>query len=247
VGARLEDLPEHIRVACVRLRDALEGLLGIQLVALWAFGAAICPDRPKGRGDVDIYAVLSSKPEPGTTAKLEAVQAAIGRELGIEWDSWYILEAEARTAELPRHALGDAIDGSWSLHRAHWLAGDYIALSGYEPQDLVVSPTWSELLEGLKHELAFIDEAMAAHTGVAYYSAYCVANACRILYSVEHTNVVVSKRAASLWALAHMPAVLHSAIRAAIRVYDDEATRDDIDALSSCGDLVVEAAHQRLV
>ena len=243
----VESLPAEVRRACMRLGEELATLPGLDLVALWAYGAMTRPDRPRGPGDVDTHGVLGFRPGPHTVRRIDEVHDAIARDLGIEWDSWYILEEDARRAQPPRHAFREAyVDRAWSLHRAHWLAGEHVTLLGSTPGGLVVPPTWPELLDGLRHELSFIVRQREEGRHDAPHAAYAVSNACRILYSVENRNVVVSKRAAALWALDHAPADWHPAIRRALLVYDGELAGDDAAILNSSVDGIVEAVGLRL-
>ncbi len=56
----------------------------------------------------------------------------------VEWDSWYLLPCDATGEWSPRHVLREnTFDGAWVLHRAHWLAGQYINLVGADPTDVV--------------------------------------------------------------------------------------------------------------
>ena len=243
----LESLPDDLRLACTRLRDELGSLLGPELVALWAYGAAIRPDRPRRLGDVDTHGVLRSTPDQHTAAKIDELHEEVARELGVELDSWYILEADARGAQPPRHAVQkELVDGWWSLHRAHWVAGEYVVLHGCPAADLVRPPTWPEIEDGLRYELAFITSFVEEGKSDSGHAAYAISNACRIIYSLSHRDVVISKRAATLWALEHMPASWQPAIRAAIRVYDAEDDDDDARVLKTSMQTIVAAAQGRL-
>ena len=243
----LESLPEAVRHACVRLRDGLHDLLGPQLVSLWAYGAATRPDRPKRLGDVDTHGVLQNRQDTLIATRIDELHAAIGGDLQIEWDSWYVLEEDARNAAPPKHALRhELVDSSWSLHRAHWLAGEYVLLHGCAAADLVRPPTWAEMEAGLRSELSFITQSIQEGNTDAGYAAYAVSNACRIIYSLENQDVVVSKRAAALWAFEHMPASWQPAIRAALRFYDGEDDERDTDLLRQAMPIIVAVAAERL-
>src|SRR5688572_2024362 len=54
----VESLPDEVRRACMRLGETLATLPGLDLVALWAYGAMTRPDRPRVPGDVDTHGVL---------------------------------------------------------------------------------------------------------------------------------------------------------------------------------------------
>jgi hypothetical protein len=243
----LESLPEEVRLACMRLCNELKDLLGPELISLWAYGAATRPDRPKRLGDVDTHGVLRSRPARHTAVRIEELHAAIARDLGIEWDSWYVVGKDARSAPPPKHALREnLVDSSWSLHRAHWLAGEYVLLHGCTAANLIQPPTWPEMEAGLRGELSFLTRLSEEGGRDADHTAYAVSNACRIIYSLENRNVVVSKRAAALWALEHMPASWQPAISAAIRVYDGEDDKQDASVLQRSMAPIIAAAAERL-
>lgn len=244
----LEVLVPAVRIACARLREGLHTLLGDQLVALWAYGAATQADHPKRMGDVDTHCLLASQPSPSTAQEIRALQEAIARDAKIEWDSWYILESDAHHASPPRHVLGDVtlVDGAWALHRAHWLAGQYVLLHGTPPTAVVPSPVWTELEAGLRNELEHIERFISDGQDASEYCAYAVWNACRIIYSIENRDVVISKRRAALWALERMPGSWHSAIHAAGRVYEDQVTGEDVSALRLGMPVIVAEARRRL-
>lgn len=240
-------LPSSARDACIELREGLESLLGEDLVALWAYGAATFADRPNRLGDVDTYGILASRPTQETAVAIDRLHAVSAEAARIEWDSWYVLEANARFSQPPTHAFrSDLVDQSWALHRAHWLAGQYVGLSGRSPRRIVQSPTWPELREGLDGEFLFMERLLAEDRDEAGESAFLTWNACRIIYSLETRNVVVSKKAAAGWALEHLPGKWHKAIRAAGRVYDGVADGEDEAVLRAQRSEIVDAARERL-
>jgi len=243
VGNALHDLPADLRLALTRLRVGLLKALGDDLVCLVAYGSATRPDRPRHRGDVDTHGVLRVAPDPEAATRIEQVHDAIAAEFGIEWDSWYILERDARRPEPPSHALRrDLVDRSWSLHRAHWLAGEYILLHGSPAAELVPPPTWPELEAGLRGEAASILRELAAGRDDAPFAAYAVANACRILYSITSRDVVVSKRAALSWGRAHLPETWAPAIESAERVSDGDELAGDAQAVRAhLGEIIAAA------
>lgn len=244
----LGELPPTVREACLRLRDGLTDLLGRELVALWAYGAATFPDRPNRLGDVDTHGVLVTPPDRDTASAIDELQESIAQDSGIEWDSWYILESDAREVQPPRHVLrADLVDDAWALHRAHWLAEQYVALHGCLPSELVRPPSWAELKEGLQDELLFIEELLEEGRDDAGHAAFATWNACRIIYSLETRQVVVSKRAAALWALDNLRSSWHAPIRAAGRVYDGQADDDDALVLKSSLTDIVSATRDRLL
>jgi len=226
-------LPDHVRVACLDLRDMLLAILERRLVGLWVHGAVVSDDRPLRSGDVDTYGVLSSPVARGATGLIDSAHERAAALHGIEWDSWYILEEDVAGASQPVHALReDFRDEAWALHRAHWIAGEYAVLHGPELSTLVPPPTWAELEEGLRSEFGFVDRIVRCGPHDAGHAAYAVLQSCRIIYSLRTRDVVVSKRAAAHWALEHLPDHWRPAIRAAERVYDGRPKTADQDVLA---------------
>jgi hypothetical protein len=103
----------------------------------------------------------------------------------------------------------------------------------------VQSPTWAELEEALRSEFLFMERIVQEGRRDAGHAAFVVWNGCRILYSMETRDVVVSKRAAAQWALDHVPNSWHAAIRAADRVYDGAHESDDEPTLAAALDPII--------
>jgi hypothetical protein len=60
-----------------------------------------------------------------------------------------------------------------------------------------------------------------------FEATYAILTGSRILGAHETNDVVISKRAAGGWALEHLPARWHPALRAALRAYDGRASEAD--------------------
>lgn len=241
-------MPPTAARALEELRVGLLDRLDDGLVALWAYGAATFPDRPKLLGDVDTHAVLRETPTPHMTASIRDLHDSIARRCEIEWDSWYILEADARRSTPPHHALRPAlVDESWALHRAHWLAGQFIGLHGLRPAELVGAPTWHEQLEALESELEYIEQRIDEGMKDEHYAAFITWNACRIMYSLRSRDVVTSKAAAARWAREALPERWAPAIEAAGRVYDGRSATRDLDHLRATLTEIVSAARAELL
>ena len=242
----IETLPTAARMACERLRDELQETLGEDLIALWAYGAMTFEDRPK-LGDVDTHGVLARPPEPEMARTIDQIHESIANDLGVVWDSWYILKTDATTARHPCHAFREhLVDQAWGLHRAHWLAGQYVAISGSVPGDIIAPPRWQELMEALHNELVFVEKLVEEGGDILADAAYAVWNSCRIIYSLETRDVVVSKLAAARWALDHLPSDWHAAIRAAGRVYDGTEQSGDRSLLKSSMAPIMGLARDRI-
>jgi len=123
-------------------------------------------------------------------------------------------------------------DTAWALHRAHWLAGQYVQLHGLAPAEIVPAPTWAELEIDLNRELEHIERHVLESDNDPHEAAYAIFNGSRITRSIEARDVVLSKRAAGEWALDHLPERWHPAIRAAGRAYDAQATPEDAELLA---------------
>lgn len=232
-GVPLEKVPLSARTAWLALRDELNQILRDDLVAMWAYGGTIAVDDPAHVGDLDTYVVLSRRPDDATVRAIEDAQDGIGKSHGIAWDTWYVLAEAARNSDSPRHAWREERrDTSWAVNRAHWLAGRYAILHGPEAVDLVKAPTWEELEGELSRELEHIERHVVEGDTDPYEATYAILNGSRIIHSVETHSVAISKRAAGMWALEHLPTRWHPALRAALRNYDGRPTDEDVSLLA---------------
>jgi len=228
VSVQLEQLPETARLAWTRLRDELAAVLRDDLVAIWAYGGTTAVDGPPRSADLDTYVVVRRAPDERTAQAIEAIHAAIAGQAGVEWDAWYVLEADAGRPDAPRHAFHpDRRDTSWAINRAHWLAGRYAHVHGREPAGLVPPPTWSELEADLDRELEHIERHVIEGDTDAYEATYAILNGSRIVRALETADAAISKRAAGHWALEHLPDRWHALLHAAGRAYDGTGTPDD--------------------
>ena len=232
-GVALEKVPHAARTAWLALRDELNRILRADLVAMWAYGGTIAVDDPAHAADLDTYVILSRRPDDATIRAIEDAQDAIATSHGVEWDAWYVLADAARGADAPRHAWREERrDTSWAVNRAHWLAGRYAILHGPDAADLVNAPTWEELESELSRELEHIERHVVEGDTDPYEATYAVLNGSRIIHSVETRSVVISKRAAGVWALEHLPARWRPALGAALRNYDGRPGDDDLSLLA---------------
>ncbi len=200
MGVELDALPLAVRLGCAALRDELVALLGDNLAALWVHGAVTFEGHAFRSGDVDTHAVVREPLPREICAAIDEIHETTSRKFELEWDSWYVLERDVAGRRPPAHAFREKlIDDAWALHRAHWLAGQYVRLYGQEPLGLVQPPTWAELEEALRSEFLFIEQIVEEGRRDAAEAAFVVWNGCRILYSLETRDVVVSKRAAARW------------------------------------------------
>jgi hypothetical protein len=219
---------DEIRDLCTAFLEGLESILGAKLHAVYLYGAVTFPETDY-TGDVDFHVIVTEPPTEAERAALLGLHDRLARDfppLGAELDGYYILLADARRSERPRHLLfSNLVDDSWALHRAHLLAGRCIVLHGPDPKTIYVPPTRSEIEDALRGELDYVE----AH--LAQYPAYCVLNLCRLMYSHETRDVVTSKAAAASWAMDRF-AAWRPLIEAARRSYAREDTAEDRDLLA---------------
>jgi hypothetical protein len=229
----VQQLPEHARTAWLRLRDELVAILGGDLVAIWAFGGTIAIERPPTAADLDTYVILRAPADDATAGRIEEAEAAIAADAGVEWDSWYVLEADARRGDWPPHAFrADRRDTTWAINRAHWLAGRVLVLHGAAPADIVSAPTWGELEIDLDREIEHLEAHVAAGDTDPFEATYAILNGSRIVSALDTGDVAISKAAAGEWGLANLPDRWHAALLAAQRAYAGKETADDLDLLA---------------
>jgi hypothetical protein len=230
----LDRLPDAPRIAWTRLRDELLELLGDQLVAIWAYGGTTSVDTPpRPDPELDTYVIVHRRIDESTGRAIDAIEAAIAADTGVEWDNWYVPEADERRADPPRHAYRpDRRDTTWAVTRAHFLAGRYALIHGPDPADVVPPPTWPELEADLDREVEHIERHVAEGDTDPYEATYAILNGSRILRALETRDVAISKREAGEWALAHLADRWHPVVNAALRAYERHATPDDPDLLA---------------
>lgn len=229
----LDELPEKARKAWRSLRDELERILGDELVAIWAHGGTTAIEDGPHIADLDTYVIVARRPDQETARRIEEAHDAIARIHGVEWDAWYVLEADARRSDPPHHAFRpERRDTSWAIHRAQWLAGRWVPVHGPAPATIVAAPTWAELEGELSRELEHIERHIFEGETDPVEATYAILNGARILHALETRSVAISKRAAGTWALEQLPVRWHPAVRAAIRSYEGQTGPDDARLLA---------------
>ncbi len=233
-GVPLQDVPPRARAAWSDLRDRLRSTLGNDLVAMWAHGGTTSVGDAAHAGDLDTYVIVARQLDARTTRRIQEAHETTARVHDFEWDAWYVLADDARHPDPPAHAWREGSrDTSWAIHRAHWLAGRYVHLHGVEPVDLVPAPTWDELIGELDRELEHVERHVVEGDTDPHEATYALLTGSRILHALATHDVAISKRAAGSWALEHLPARWHDALRAALRTYDGEGTAEDAGLLAA--------------
>jgi hypothetical protein len=225
----LDQLPGEIQEICNALLDGLRKALNQNLYGVYLYGAMVFPET-RYIVDIDFHVILKRKltsREKDDVQKLHEKLNEQYPQFKDDLDGYYILVSDAQKTSTPWHQIHpDIPDESWPLHIAHMGAGYCIALCGPEPKSFLPEPTWDELVVSLKsslnHTLEYID----------IHPEYCILNFCRILYSLDTKNVVVSKRRAAEWAQGQFPEWVEL-ITTAIRSFEREGTNEDRAFLQS--------------
>lgn len=182
--------------------NGLKDILGEKLYGVYIYGAAAFPDTLP-MGDIDFHVILKSNLTNEERSKLEKLHESLAEKyppLGKELDGYYILLKDALQKAPPQSQMWKrATDNSWALHREHILAGRYITLYGPEPKKIYPPATWSEIEIALYGELDYVEKHLQD------YPDYCILNLCRLIYSFQTKNVVISKDKASNWAKKTFP------------------------------------------
>ncbi len=215
--------PANFRPLCQALTAGLRAILGDKLYGLYVYGAAAFPDAVP-TGDIDFHVILADALTDAERDAIAALHRALAQDfppLGAELDGYYLLLREARQAAPPTHQLRtDIKDDSWALHREHIRAGRCIVLYGPDPKEIYPPATWPEIERALWGELAFVERHLDD------YPDYCILNLCRLIYSFQTRDVVISKAAAAAWAYDAFPQWRRH-IELARKSYAHQATPQD--------------------
>ena len=234
------DIPHDIQPLSQAFLRGLKAALGEKLHGVYLHGAAVFPDGGAVR-DVDFNVIIKQPLTSDESRDLTALHADLKR-LGPELDGHYFLLSDARrTAQPESQLVPGTVDDHWTLHRAHMRAGRCIVLHGPDPKEIYPATSWPELVKTLLEEMEYIEE----HLHLFSYADYSVLNLCRVMYSFEAMDVVVSKRAASEWACDALPE-WSDLIVAAAKSYDGDAGGPDEHLLRSETGRFVRFARDRI-
>ncbi|MFC1948087.1 aminoglycoside adenylyltransferase domain-containing protein [Chloroflexota bacterium] len=229
------DIPQNVQEVCNALVDGLKDMLHGKLYGVYLYGAAVFPDSEPVT-DIDCHVILREVLNDRNREDILRLYGKLAKDypfLGGELDIWHITLDDARKNSPPPNQLKSGMrDQWWALHCAHVRAGRYITLYGPEPDDIFPAPSWEEITAALDHEMEYIKNNLK-------YPAYCVLNLCRIMYSFQEQEVVVSKRFSGIRANEKFPE-WSSVIRAALRTYEGKDTPADERRLQAGMDSFLE-------
>ncbi len=232
----------QIEAVCRAFLDGLKEILGEKLHGVYIFGAAAFPGTFP-LGDIDFHVILKSELTEDEKMRLEWLHEDLDEKYpppGEIFDGYYILLEEARKKSYPRSQMWKkAVDDSWALHRAHILAGRHITLYGPDPKEIYPPPTWPEVETALHGELGYVEEHMGDYPG------FCILNLCRLIYSFETGDVVISKEQASEWALKYLPG-WEKYIELARKSYSRQATPEDEQFILAEGGKFLDYGKMRI-
>ena len=190
-------IPETIQALGQAFLNGLNDALGDKLYAVYLFGAVAFPET-EHTGDIDFQVILREPLNEEEHLLIEKLQHKLTEgfpPFGDKMDGHYLLlEYAGGTAQPASQLKPYPIDDAWALHRAHLRAGRCIILYGPDPMQIYPDANWEQLAADLEEQLRYVE----AHLEV--YPAYCVLNLCRLMYSFENREVVISKTAAAEWA-----------------------------------------------
>jgi len=205
---------------CREFLRGLQACLGRKLVGVYIYGAITFPETGAAIHDVDFHAIVADALIDAEQDSVVRLLESLRREfppLGGELDGYMITLADACKTTPPTNQLWPRSkaqrDESWALHCAHIRAGRRIVLFGPDSDTIYPQPSERDIEEALGGELQYVAERLEVDP------AYCVLNLCRLMYSYQTKNVVVSKQASAQWALDELDKKWHALIEAARRSY----------------------------
>jgi hypothetical protein len=200
------------------LLQGIRSVLGDRLTGLYIFGSLASGDFVPGRSDLDFLAVTEAELPLEAIEGLKAMHARLGRSgvpLADHLEGSYIPKAALRCYD-SQNAVHPAlrVDGSFDLdfHASDWIIQRWLirqhalTLAGPDPRSLIDPIQPAELRQAARGILRqwwapMLDDS--SRLGSSEYQAYAVLTMCRILYTVEHGEVI-SKAAAARWGQAEL-------------------------------------------
>src|SRR6188472_1695968 len=84
---------------------------------MWAYGGTVAVEGPPRSADLDTYVIVRRPIDEPAAEAIEGVHEIIGEHMGVEWDAWYVLEADGRTRRGTRGAKIDSTRRGQSIGR----------------------------------------------------------------------------------------------------------------------------------
>jgi len=235
-------ISQQISIIGQAFAEGLKRILGEKLHGAYVYGAAAFPDAVP-IGDMDFHVILKSELTDNERSELERFHKSLAEQfppLGGEMDGYYILLRDALRESPPRSQMWRrATDDSWALHCEHIRAGRHIILHGPDPREIYPPATWPLIETALRGELDFVEKHLREHPD------YCILNLCRLIYSFETRDVVVSKAQASDWACDALPEWRRH-IELARKSYARQATPEDRQFMLAEVETFLEFARTRI-
>lgn len=209
-------LSENVKIITQSFVNGSAKILGTKLHGIYMYGATIFTYSGPIQ-DIDCHVVLNKHLKDNEIKDIKEMHRTIATKyppLGGSLDAYFILFEAAQAKSPPQHQLNKEIfDTAWALHCAHVRAGRYETLWGPEPKEIFPTPSWHDIDVDLMNQLKYIKEHLC-------YSAYCILNLCRIMYSYTKKDVVVSKHFCANWGVKKLPQ-WKPLIAAAMRYYNE--------------------------
>jgi hypothetical protein len=247
-------LASDIRQLIASFRIGLINTLGRNLIAIYLLGSIAFPRFEPGSGDIDFYVLLRRPLTPTEKKILDTVHRKLSNRFryGKTLDGFYIPLTKARRKTAPTRLVFAANgrlhsggkDSAWALHRQHLRRGACLILYGPKPKTIVPSASWHEIERALNMEISFARKIMHK------YPFWTVLNLCRLIYSYENGQVVLSKIQAAEWALRKLPPQWRTLIRSSLRIYlrkhGDQRTlkKNSTDFFKFASGRIAQAKHK---
>lgn len=220
-------MPDEVQTLAAGFRDGVADALGNRLVCLLLLGSVAFPGFEPHYADIDFHCVVDGELGSAEEDALARFHARLATEhaLGQLVDGSYIPLAKVQA--MPPQRLDGVAEGvfrrggasrdrgGWALERAHLHAGAFVLLQGRDPRDIYPRPDESDLTAALDEEF----HELALTRMLERHPVYSTLNLCRLVYSVETGDVVVSKVTSAEWALSRLPDKWRPLVRDALALY----------------------------
>jgi Domain of unknown function (DUF4111) len=225
---KIDELPADARTLAAAFCDGAQQALEGRLVSLLLLGSVAFPGFQPHYADIDFHCIVEEALRGEDEDALARMHAglACAYALGPLLDGYY-MPLEKVGPEPPQQLHGVARGrlnrsganrdrGGWALERAHIEAGAFVLLAGRDPRPIYPPPAHEELEAALEEELGELAAVLERHP------VYSTLNLCRLVYSIETGEVVVSKVVAGEWAASRLPAEWRPLVRDALALYRGE-------------------------